>query len=155
MARIWWDLSRACFMREAELKKVVCLRRSVSPSPPSAPAESPSPPPAPPPSPPPATRDVWLWPFAHTSIWNMPLGSGAVFEPCNFVATKSNMGYDTEGHIITTASDPNVTILQVSMKLCSFYTPRFGPALCDAVQLQVPAQWACPSAPSHLEERCM
>jgi len=26
-------------------------------------------------------RDRFLWPFSSTSVWNMPLGSGAVFEP--------------------------------------------------------------------------
>ncbi len=34
------------------------------------------------PSPPsPGTRDPLKWPFAATSIWNMPIGSGAVYVP--------------------------------------------------------------------------
>ncbi len=30
------------------------------------------------------TRDPWLWPFAATSIWNMPIGSNAILEKANF-----------------------------------------------------------------------
>ncbi len=29
------------------------------------------------------TRDKFLWPFSATSIWNMPIGSGAVYVPAN------------------------------------------------------------------------
>ncbi len=29
------------------------------------------------------TRDPWLWPFAATSPWNMPIGSGAQYAPAN------------------------------------------------------------------------
>lgn len=29
------------------------------------------------------TRDPFLWPFANTSIWNMPIGSNAVYVPAN------------------------------------------------------------------------
>jgi hypothetical protein len=31
----------------------------------------------------PKTRDPWEWPFAAESIWNLPLGSHAVYEPAN------------------------------------------------------------------------
>ncbi|MBQ2704678.1 MAG: hypothetical protein IJF58_03925 [Clostridia bacterium] len=30
------------------------------------------------------TRDPWLWPFAATSIWNMPIGSDAKLQKANF-----------------------------------------------------------------------
>ncbi|QLE56037.1 hypothetical protein [Nostoc sp. TCL26-01] len=29
------------------------------------------------------TRDPWLWPFSSTSIWNLPIGSGARYIPAN------------------------------------------------------------------------
>lgn len=32
----------------------------------------------------PTSRDVYRWPFAQTSIWNMPLGSGAVYHDARF-----------------------------------------------------------------------
>jgi len=38
----------------------------------------------PPPPPPPGTRNAYAQPFASTSIWNMPIGSGAVFTATNF-----------------------------------------------------------------------
>lgn len=28
-------------------------------------------------------RDKFLWPFSPTSIWNMPIGSGAIYVPAN------------------------------------------------------------------------
>ncbi len=33
-------------------------------------------------------RDPWLWPFASTSEWNTPLGSGARFAPADAPATR-------------------------------------------------------------------
>jgi hypothetical protein len=41
--------------------------------------------PAPAPAPAPAQRDSQAQPFASTSIWNMPIGSGAVFTASNLV----------------------------------------------------------------------
>jgi len=32
-----------------------------------------------------AYRDPYVWPFAQTSIWNTPIGSGAIFTPANIV----------------------------------------------------------------------
>ncbi len=29
------------------------------------------------------SRDPWLWPFDQNSIWNLPLGSGAIYQPAN------------------------------------------------------------------------
>ncbi|MBV8634372.1 MAG: hypothetical protein JO002_07770, partial [Burkholderiaceae bacterium] len=34
-------------------------------------------------TPPPAVRDPIKWPFASNSIWNQPIGSGAVYVPLN------------------------------------------------------------------------
>ena len=36
---------------------------------------------------PPATRDPLKWPFASNSIWNMPIGSGAMYVAANLPAT--------------------------------------------------------------------
>lgn len=35
----------------------------------------------------PTTRDVWLWPFTRGSIWNLPLGSNAIYQPANLPVT--------------------------------------------------------------------
>ncbi|MGZ4869152.1 MAG: hypothetical protein ACXV2F_02175, partial [Halobacteriota archaeon] len=37
-----------------------------------------------------ATRDPLKQPFASTSIWNMPIGSGAVFTPANISPNPAN-----------------------------------------------------------------
>ena len=52
------------------------------------------------------TRDPWLWPFAQSSIWNMPIGSNAVYVPAGLQAPKSGINVDYERHIKTTSSDP-------------------------------------------------
>jgi hypothetical protein len=55
------------------------------------------------------TRDPWLWPFAADSIWNTPIGDGAVYAPANI-----NNGWDTsidaEWFVKTTQADPYRTV---------------------------------------------
>ena len=46
----------------------------------------PTPVPTPGPTPPPGTRNKFLWPFASTSIWNMPIGRNAVYVPAHIAA---------------------------------------------------------------------
>ena len=58
------------------------------------------------------TRDPWLQPFSSTSIWNMPLGSGADYMPANLPYTK-NQGNTTVYLIKTDAADPLQQILKV------------------------------------------
>jgi len=36
-------------------------------------------------------RDALLWPFAATSIWNMPIGSGAVYKAANLELPANRM----------------------------------------------------------------
>ncbi|MAX24125.1 MAG: hypothetical protein CMJ19_06425 [Phycisphaeraceae bacterium] len=61
----------------------------------------------------PTHRDPWLWPFAQDSIWNMPIGSGAQYEPANLGAAK-HVGVDIEYHVKTTQNDPTVPIYSPS-----------------------------------------
>lgn len=42
-----------------------------------------------------AARDPWLWPFSTESIWNTPIGSGAVYVPAEIGAAQ-NVGIDEE-----------------------------------------------------------
>jgi hypothetical protein len=51
-----------------------------APTPTSTPTPTPTPTPVPPPA---ATRDPLKQPFASSSIWNRPIGSGAVYAPAN------------------------------------------------------------------------
>ncbi len=54
-------------------------------------------------------RDRFTWPFASTSIWNMPVGSGALFDPAQLFpspATPASVFLDTEYFYATTDADP-------------------------------------------------
>ena len=49
-------------------------------------------------------RDPLLWPFASTSIWNMPIGQGAQFVPAQIEASKQ-IGNFAEEEIIILEAD--------------------------------------------------
>ncbi len=68
----------------------------------------------------PTTRDKWLWPFASTSIWNMPIGSGAVYTPAN-IQPVPFVGGDEEYFYKVNASDPLRPV---------YGTGNFGPGRC-------------------------
>jgi hypothetical protein len=53
----------------------------------------------------PRKRDKWLWPFTSTSIWNMPIGSGAVYIPAN-IQKADGIGADMEYFFKLKARDP-------------------------------------------------
>ncbi len=88
-------------------------------------------------------RDKWLWPFASTSIWNMPIGSGAVYTPAN-IQSVPFVGADQEYFYKLNASDP----------LRPVYGPgSFGPGRCTGTQsvnisLPVPDNLIVPDATS-------
>lgn len=90
------------------------------------------------------TRDKWLWPFASTSIWNMPIGSGAVYTPAN-IQPAHFAGADLEYFYKLKASDP----------LRPVYSPgNFGPGRCTGKQsmnisLPVPNNLIVPDATSN------
>ncbi len=62
-----------------------------SPSPTPKPSPTPTPTPSPTPRSPASIRDPMKQPFASTSIWNMPIGSGAVYVPAGMNNTNSNI----------------------------------------------------------------
>ena len=63
--------------------------------------------PAPTPSPaPPGTRNKFLWPFASTSIWNMPVGSGAVYVPAHIAPPTAKTLISDQDIIIMDPSAP-------------------------------------------------
>ena len=51
------------------------------------------------------TRDTSTWPFSQTSIWNQPIGSGAVYVRAGFEPA-GNLSVDEDWWITTTGSDP-------------------------------------------------
>jgi hypothetical protein len=63
----------------------------------------------------PTTRNPLKWPFASNSIWNMPIGSGAVFKPANLPATPggdvwAGMPQIDDELIVLRPSAPNTAI---------------------------------------------
>ncbi len=53
----------------------------------------------------PTTRDKFLWPFASTSLWNLPIGSGARYIPAN-IDKAGYAGADEEYFYKLKSSDP-------------------------------------------------
>ena len=54
----------------------------------------------------PSTRDPWLWPFASDSIWNMPIGDGAIYHGTGHFVAEGAIGADIEFHYKTSAQAP-------------------------------------------------
>jgi len=50
-------------------------------------------------------RDPLTWPFSQNSIWNQPIGSGAVYVDAGFTPA-SNISVDDDWWIVTSSSDP-------------------------------------------------
>ncbi|WP_248277274.1 hypothetical protein [Brasilonema octagenarum] len=88
-------------------------------------------------------RDKWLWPFASNSIWNMPIGSRAVYRPANIQQAKNALA-DEEYFYKLKSSDPQRPV----------YSPgNFGPGRCKGTQsmgisLPVPDNLIVPDATS-------
>ncbi|MCG8374699.1 MAG: hypothetical protein MI700_14245, partial [Balneolales bacterium] len=86
-------------------------------------------------------RDPWLWPFSSTSIWNMPIGDEAIYEPANF-EDASNVGIDIQHLLLISENDPNRQVLN---------SPTWGPGRCSGetdlgFTLQIPDDWIVPDA---------
>ncbi len=88
-----------------------------------------------------ALRDPYLWPFASTSIWNMPIGSGAVWKPARLEAAKA-VGADIQHVLRLDARDPVRPVLG---------STTFGPGRCagttpTGLSFPVPDDWTVPDA---------
>ena len=59
------------------------------------------------------TRNAWKWPFAATSIWNMPIGSDAKLEKANF-RSEYCVAIDDEYHVIVPEGSPTVDVYSPS-----------------------------------------
>ena len=71
----------------------------------------------------PTSRDPFLWPFTQTSIWNMPIGSSAVYQPAGLKRVslmpiknggRGGIGIDDEPILVTQASDPNYSVWSIN-----------------------------------------
>jgi hypothetical protein len=76
------------------------------------PTAAPTPTPSPTPTPAPGTRNKLLWPFASTSIWNMPIGSGAIYVPAHIAAPTIQSLTTDQDIIVMDPTAPLVTLMQ-------------------------------------------
>ncbi|MDX2021037.1 MAG: hypothetical protein SF187_12420 [Deltaproteobacteria bacterium] len=88
-----------------------------------------------------AKRDPWLWPFSANSIWNQPIGDGAVMVPAN-LQSAAHVGVDIQIMLKLKASDPARAVLG---------STTFGPGRCGGTEdlgfkLNVPDNWIVPDA---------
>ncbi len=91
----------------------------------------------------PSTRDKWLWPFASTSIWNMPIGSKAVYTPANIKKATYALA-DLELFYRLKDSDPRRPV---------YGAGSFGPGRCTGtfsvnISLPIPNNLIVPDATS-------
>ncbi len=89
------------------------------------------------------SRDKFLWPFASTSIWNMPIGSGAVYTPAN-IQPAPFIGADQEYFYKLSAGAPLRPV---------YGAGSFGPGRCTGtfsvnISLPIPDNLIVPDATS-------
>ncbi len=94
------------------------------------------------------TRDPWLWPFSETSIWNMPIGSGAALQPANIKASQF-LGIDEEYIVKVPAGSPTVEV-----KAPSSWGQRW-PGSAHQGYMQVPSNfYLADAAPPNTPNNC-
>jgi len=86
-------------------------------------------------------RNPWLWPFTQTSIWNMPIGTNAIYEEANLEAA-DNVGFDIQHLLELSYDNPERDVLGSEV---------WGPGRCDGTTflgftLHVPDNWIVPDA---------
>jgi hypothetical protein len=88
-------------------------------------------------------RDPWLWPFSYHSIWNMPIGSNAIYVDAK-LESAGHVGVDIQ-HILALESHfPKREV---------YGSEVWGPGRCDGTTylgftLKVPDNWIVPDAGS-------
>ncbi len=66
-------------------------------------------------------RDPLKWPFAANSIWNMPIGSGAIYVPANLSATPGNDNWAPMPQV-----DDEIIILEPNAPMTPIYISDAG-----------------------------
>jgi hypothetical protein len=100
-------VTEAFSSREAGSATAPQLLITVGPAPTPSPTGTPVPTGTPTPSPTPGGRNPLTWPFASTSIWNMPIGSGAVYVPAQLARAT----------VRTLITDQNIVIMDPTAPL--------------------------------------
>lgn len=88
-------------------------------------------------------RNPWLWPFSQNSIWNMPIGSNAIYIDAKLESAK-NVGVDIQHILEQNSSYPERNVLGSEV---------WGPGRCNGTSylgftLRVPDNWIVPDAGS-------
>ena len=91
------------------------------------------------------TRNIWEWPFSKTSIWNMPIGSNAIYESDNFESA-SNVGVDIQHIRELSLGDPERVV---------YGSEVWGPGRCEGTQnlgfaINIPDNYIVPDAGNSL-----
>ena len=95
------------------------------------------------------TRNAFEWPFAEDSIWNMPIGSGAILEPAGF-EQEIHVCIDEERIIKGEADAPPVDVLEPTS-----WEKRW-PGVAKVAEMQVPADfYLADAAPPHTPNNCV
>ncbi len=89
----------------------------------------------------PQVRDLFWWPFSQASIWNTPIGTGAVYEPANFEAA-GNVGIDVVHVLKPSPDDPLYPVYNT----LAFDTGRCAGITYLDFDLQVSEDWTVPDA---------
>jgi hypothetical protein len=87
-----------------------------------------------------AARDPWLRPFASTSIWNMPIGSGAQYADAALPLAGA-MGLDRIVLRRLSASDPSRPLIRPGT-----WRERCTGTIATGVSLPIPDGWIVPDA---------
>jgi hypothetical protein len=89
-----------------------------------------------------AVRDPLTWPFSSDSIWNMPIGSGAVYKPSGLRPATELFG-DIDIFVALKASDPLRALINDE---ANWSGPRCGSTQSTGVSLNIPASLIVPDA---------
>jgi uncharacterized protein YjdB len=96
-----------------------------------------------------AQRDPFSWPFTTNSIWNMPIGSNAVYQPAGFKPVtdfpnvapywQGGIAIDDEPIILSKSTDP-----LMSVYLITNWSYRCGTTLNSGKQIRFPSNLSYP-----------
>lgn len=83
----------------------------------------------------PTSRDVYKWPFAQNSVWNVPIGSNAVYQPASLTKIAKQVSVDAK-HLFLDPTAPIRTI-RAGNYSCHSFTPQTNKLEGDALGKQI------------------
>jgi hypothetical protein len=101
------------------------------------------------------TRNVWRWPFAQNSIWNMPVGSGAQYSPA-YIKPGLKTSVDPEYYFKIPAGSPKTNLYAPAdwQTRCGGTNSTSGKPN-EPLLVDFPENWLIPDArPSNTPTNC-